>query len=217
MASEMGEPGDHQLSFKFVLVGDSAVGKTAMCKMFCDKTFNENQPQTVGLEFGTRIVEVEATRIKLQIWDTAGQERFHSITRAYFRSSAAVFLVYDVTNRESFSHLGTWVEDAMQLSPATAVKVLIGNKTDLSSSRTVSTAEAQDFADQHGLKFFETSALSGGRIDDAFIETAHEVYAKILDGKIELNNPTSGARAPLSAEPQTIRPSNDNSGGGCGC
>jgi small GTP-binding protein len=208
----MGEPSDHQLSFKFVLVGDSAVGKTAMCKQFCEHSFNENQPTTVGLEFGTRIVEVETTRIKLQIWDTAGQERFHSITRAYFRSSAAVFLVYDVTKRESFGRLGIWVEDAMQLSPATAIKVLIGNKTDLASQRTVSTAEAQDFADQNGLKFFETSALSGDRIEDAFIQTARDVYSKILEGKIELNNPSSGARAPLSAQPQPLRPTAENAG-----
>ena len=217
MTTPQNEPGDHQLSFKFVLVGDSAVGKTAMCKMFCENKFNPSQPQTIGLEFGTRIVEVQGVRIKLQIWDTAGQERFHSITRAYFRSSAAVFLVYDVTNRESFGRLGQWVEDAMQLSPATSIKVLVGNKTDLANNRAVSTAEAKDFAVQHGLKFFETSALSGDKIDDAFIETAHAVYAQILEGKIELNNPSSGARAPASSgEPLPIsQPSNASQG--CGC
>ena len=217
MTTPQNEPGDHQLSFKFVLVGDSAVGKTAMCKMFCENKFNPSQPQTIGLEFGTRIVEVQGVRIKLQIWDTAGQERFHSITRAYFRSSAAVFLVYDVTNRESFGRLGQWVEDAMQLSPATSIKVLVGNKTDLANNRAVSTAEAKDFATQHGLKFFETSALSGDKIDDAFIETAHAVYAQILEGNIELNNPTSGARAPASSgEPLPIsQPSNVSQG--CGC
>jgi len=214
--SSQSEPGDHQLSFKFVLVGDSAVGKTAICKMFCENKFSENHPQTVGLEFGTRIVEVDNVRIKLQIWDTAGQERFHSITRAYFRSSAAVFLVYDVSNRDSFSRIGHWVEDAVKLSPPTSIKVLIGNKTDLVNTRAVSSAEAKDFADQHGLKFFETSALSGERIDDAFIETAHSVHKLILDGKIELNNPTSGARAPLSSNQNLSL--NTNTGakvGGC--
>lgn len=214
-AQIMDEPSDHQLSFKFVLVGESAVGKTALCKQFCEHTFNENQQTTVGLDFGTRIVEVEKTRVKLQIWDTAGQERFHSVTRAYFRSSAAVFFVYDVTKRESFAKLGSWVEDANQLSPATAVKVMIGNKTDLASERAVSTAEAQDFADQHDLKFFETSALSGDRIEDAFIETAHGVYAKILDGKIELNNPASGARAPLSGRSEPLGDKTENGGANC--
>lgn len=217
MSGTQTEPGDHQLSLKFVLVGDSAVGKTAICKMFCEKKFNENQPQTIGLEFGTRIVQVENIRIKLQIWDTAGQERFHSITRAYFRSSAAVFLIYDVTNRDSFSHLGQWVEEAMQLSPATSIKVLVGNKTDLAQNRAVSTAEAQDFANQHGLKFFETSALSGDFVDDTFIKTANDVYTQIREGRIELNNPQSGARAPLSGDkPLPIGPNNAQADG-CGC
>jgi GTPase SAR1 family protein len=69
--------------------------------------------------------------VKLQIWDTARQERFHSITRSYFRASAAVLLIDNVMKRESFGKLGVWVETMMQLSPPTAVKVLIGNKTDL--------------------------------------------------------------------------------------
>ena len=192
------EPGDHQLSFKFTLVGESAVGNTAICKQFCEHTFNENQPTTVGLEFGTRIIEDENTRIKLQVWDTAGQERFHSITRAYFRSSAAVFYVFDVTNRESFQKLATWVEEGEQGAPPTAVMVMIGNKTDLVDQRAVSTPEAQDFAQQHGLTLFETSALSGDKIEDAFIKTAHVVHAKVRDGTIDLNNASSGARAPVT-------------------
>jgi small GTP-binding protein len=209
------EPGDFQLSFKFVLVGESGVGKTAICKRFCDNTFVDNGTPTIGLEFGARIVQVNDTRIKLQIWDTAGQERFHSITRSYFRASAAVILVYDVTKRESFGKLGVWVENAMQLSPPTAVKVLIGNKTDLPAQRTVSTAEAQDFADQNSLRFFETSALSGDRLEDAFLETAQDVHAKVLAGKIELNNPASGARAPLTGSPQPLVPEPTSRRGGC--
>jgi GTPase SAR1 family protein len=103
----------------------------------------------------------------------------------------------------------------MQLSPPTAVKVLIGNKTDLAAQRTVSTAEAQDFADQNGLRFFETSALSGDRLEDAFLQTAQEVHAKILAGKIELNNPSSGARAPLTGAPQPLVPEPTSRRGTC--
>jgi small GTP-binding protein len=212
----MVEPSDFQLSFKFVLVGESGVGKTAMCKQFCEHSFTPNSAPTVGLEFGTRIVQVETVRIKLHIWDTAGQERFHSITRSYFRASAGVIFVYDVTKRESFGKIGDWVDTAGQLAPPTAVKVLVGNKTDLASNnRAVSQAEAQDFAAQHDLSFFETSALSGDRLDDTFLDTAHEIYKRIQAGKIELNNPLSGARAPLSASPQTLTPQAEGGRGGC--
>lgn len=168
----------NSLSFKFVLVGDSAVGKTSICNVFCKSTFDENQPQTIGLDFGVRNIMIEAQSIKIQIWDTAGQEKFHSITKAYFRASTAVFLVFDVTNRESFAHLSMWTKDAAALSPPSAVKVLVGNKTDLAALRAVTAAEARDYAEQNGLLYFETSALSGDRIDDTFIETAHKVYDK---------------------------------------
>ena len=177
------------LSFKFILIGDSSVGKTSLCKMFCEKSFDERQQQTVALEFGTKTTEIEGTKIKLQIWDTAGQERFHSITRAYFRGSTAVFLVFDIASRASFTHLSQWVDDAQKLAPAQSVKVLVGNKSDLSDKREVSTAEAQDFAETHSLSFFETSALSGDRVDDTFMETAHAVYEKMVAGKIDVTPP----------------------------
>lgn len=222
---------DNQISFKFVLIGDSAVGKTAMCKKFCEDTFDEHQPQTVALEFGTRSIEIEGQRIKIQIWDTAGQERFHSITRAYFRSSTAIFLIYDVTNRDSFQHLSSWIEDAQRLSPLTSIKVLVGNKTDLvdgssennnetqKSKRAVLTEEAQDYAKQNGLKFFETSALSGDRIDDTFIETAHDVYKKMVEGKIDLKQPSTvlikdSNSISIDSDQENVA-NNDQKGKGC--
>lgn len=222
-----------QISFKFVLIGDSAVGKTAMCKKFCENSFDYNQPQTVALEFGTRLIEIEGQKIKLQIWDTAGQERFHSITRAYFRSSTAIFLIYDVTNRDSFTHLSNWIEDAQRLSPPTSIKVLVGNKTDLvnatkansedgqiskKNKRAVLTEEAQDFAQQNGLKFFETSALSGDRIDDTFIETAHDVYKKMVEGKIDLKHPSGvilNEKSQNGNEPLANGSTENNQGGCC--
>ena len=177
----------NSLCFKFVLVGDSAVGKTSISNMFCINTFDKNQPQTIGLDFGVKNITIETQSIKIQVWDTAGQEKYHSITKAYFRGSAAVFLVFDVTNRESFSHISTWTNDATCLSPPTAVKVLIGNKTDLEANRAVTSAEASDYAEQNGLLYFETSALSGERINDSFIETAHKIYEKYKNDNAKFN------------------------------
>ena len=152
---------DNQLTFKFILVGDSGVGKTSMCKMFCESVFEENQTQTIGLEFARRFVDIRGTSIKIQFWDTAGQERFRSITKSYFRSAAAVFVVYDVTNRNTFNSVVDWINDAVNLSPPKSVKVMVGNKTDLLSRREVPGVEAKDLAEKHGFAYFETSALSG--------------------------------------------------------
>jgi small GTP-binding protein len=174
------------LVFKFILVGDPSVGKTAICKRFCENNFDANEGPTVRLDLGSRVVDISGRRIKLNVWDTAGQERFRSLTRAYFRASSAVFLVFDVSNRALFSHLDTWAEDAHKLAPPGVVRVLVGNKIDLLDQRAVARAEAENFAQRQGLTYFETSALSGQRIDDAFIATADVVNGKVAAGAMQM-------------------------------
>lgn len=173
------------LTFKFILVGDSGVGKTSMTRMFTERVFDENQTQTIALEFGNRIVDISGTQTKIQIWDTAGQERFHSITRSYFRNSVAVFAVYDVSNRSSFVNLQAWIDMAIGQAPASAVRVIVGNKTDI-IKREVTEGEATDYAKRNGFLYFETSALSGSRIEDTFISVAHTAFQRVVDGKIDL-------------------------------
>ncbi len=74
------------------------------------------------------MITIDGKQIKLQIWDTAGQESFRSITRSYYRGAAGALLVYDITRRETFNHLTTWLEDARQHSNSNMVIMLIGNK-----------------------------------------------------------------------------------------
>jgi len=73
-------------------------------------------PHTIGVEFGTRIVEVSGQKIKLQIWDTAGQERFRAVTRSYYRGAAGALMVYDITRRSTYNHLSSWLTDARNLT-----------------------------------------------------------------------------------------------------
>ena len=80
-------------------------------------------PHTIGVEFGTRIIEVSGQKIKLQIWDTAGQERFRAVTRSYYRGAAGALMVYDVTRRSTYNHLSSWLTDARNLTnPNTVIK-----------------------------------------------------------------------------------------------
>lgn len=62
-------------------------------------------PHTIGVEFGTRIMEVSGQKVKLQIWDTAGQERFRAVTRSYYRGAAGALMVYDITR---YTHTHSW-------------------------------------------------------------------------------------------------------------
>ena len=91
----------------------------------------DDSSHTIGVEFGSKIIEVGGKKIKLQIWDTAGQDRFRSVTRSYYRGAAGALLVYDITNRDSYNHIGMWLNDARTLGNADVSLILVGNKTDL--------------------------------------------------------------------------------------
>ena len=93
----------------------------------------EDSSHTIGVEFGSKIIEVGGKKIKLQIWDTAGQDRFRSVTRSYYRGAAGALLVYDITNRDSYNHIGMWLNDARTLGNADVSLILVGNKTDLAN------------------------------------------------------------------------------------
>jgi Ras-related protein Rab-2A len=170
---------------------------------FTDKRFQPVHDLTIGVEFGSRLVSLpdtaEPTQVKLQIWDTAGQESFRSITRSYYRGAAGALLVYDITRRDTFSHLGRWLEEAQSHAQPNMVILLIGNKNDLEDRRAVSTAEGQAFADQHGLLFLETSAKTAYNVEAAFLRTAEEIHGKITSGVIDVSNEAHGIKVGLGA------------------
>jgi len=132
------------------------------------------------------------TRVKLQIWDTAGQERFRSVTRSYYRGACGALLVYDITDRESFNSVSGWLSDAKTLASQNIVIILCGNKSDLESERQVTTAEAEQFANDNGMYFTETSAKSGENVEDAFLSCTQQVIDKVESGVIDPNAPGCG-------------------------
>eukprot|EP01147_Barroeca_monosierra_P004860 gene4860-8689_t len=200
--------------FKYIIIGDMGVGKSCLLHQFIEKKFLTDCPHTIGVEFGTRIIEVCGQKIKLQIWDTAGQERFRAVTRSYYRGAAGVLLVYDVSRRSTFNHLQTWLNDARALTNPSTVIFLIGNKVDLEDQRDVPTEEAKQFAEDNGLVFLEASAKTGQNVEEAFLETAKQIFQSIQDGSLDLNTAESGVqqKTPVGSDLLTSKP---QSKGGC--
>merc|ERR1711892_204517 len=180
--------------FKYIIIGDTGVGKSCLLLQFTDKRFQPVHDLTIGVEFGARMINIKDQQIKLQIWDTAGQEAFRSITRSYYRGAAGALLVYDITRRDTFNHLTTWLEDARQHSNSNMVIMLIGNKSDLEARRDVKREEGEAFAREHGLIFMETSAKTAANVEEAFINTAREIYDKIQEGVFDINNEANGIK-----------------------
>jgi Ras-related protein Rab-2A len=146
---------------------------------FTDKRFRQQHDLTIGVEFGARTIQIDNKNIKLQIWDTAGQESFKSITRSYYRGAAGALLVYDITRRDTFTHLTRWLEEVRQNGNPDTTIMLIGNKSDQDSRRQVTTEEGERFARENGLIFIETSAKTAANVEDAFINTTTVIYNNI--------------------------------------
>ncbi|KAL6660745.1 hypothetical protein ACP70R_001780 [Stipagrostis hirtigluma subsp. patula] len=177
---------------KCIIIGDTGVGKSCMLLQFADQRFPRAHDVTIGADYRTRIVAVDDKLTKLHIWDTAGQEAFRSITRSFYRRAAAAILVYDITRRETFIHVASWLEDAMEHASANLTILLVGNKSDLSNRRAVSYEEGERFAEEHGLVFMETSAKSAQDVEEAFTTTARAVIKKIEDGVIDPSDQLPG-------------------------
>ncbi len=140
--------------------------------------YKNSSTQTVGVEFGSRIITMGGKRVKLQIWDTAGQERFRAVTRSYYRGAAGAIIVYDISNRDSFSHVQQWLNDAQQLAGEHICMMVVGNKADLQGEREVTFLEASRVAQEAEVLFLETSALSGEGVEDIFMRVARGIHAR---------------------------------------
>ena len=165
------------LTFKFLIIGDTEVGKSALLLRFTEQKYRDVQDLTVGVEFGARMIDVDGTEVKLEIWDTAGQEAFLSITRSYYRGADGALLVYDISRRATFQNLTRWLGEARQNSGNDDLKlILVGAKADQGARRQVSAGEAAEFARKHGMVHVETSSKSGLNVDEAFVTVARDIF-----------------------------------------
>lgn len=121
---------------------------------------------TLGVDYKTKVIDVDGQKIKMQLWDTAGQERFGNVTSSFYRTAAIVAIVYDVSKRDSFESLDTWINGIDHFSSSVVTKIVLGNKSDLEHK--VSTAEVEQYLSKYGIDFREISAKNGTGIDEAF-------------------------------------------------
>nr|XP_040243486.1 ras-related protein RABC2a isoform X1 [Aegilops tauschii subsp. strangulata] len=193
----------YDCSFKVLLIGDSAVGKSSLLVSFVSaaptdddisptiavqlgslpRLFQLFLPKHLfypnGVDFKIKFLTVGDKKLKLTIWDTAGQERFRTITSSYYRGAHGIILVYDVTKRQSFTNLAdVWAKEIeLHSTNKECVKMLVGNKVDKDEDRMVTTEEGLAFAQQCGCLFLESSAKTRENVEKCF----EELVLKILE------------------------------------
>mmetsp|Transcript_16922 Transcript_16922/g.30354 ORF Transcript_16922/g.30354 Transcript_16922/m.30354 type:complete len:205 (+) Transcript_16922:1992-2606(+) len=176
--------------FKILIIGDSNVGKTSVLLRYVDDAFNPEFNTTIGVDFKISTLEVNGKVVKLQLWDTAGQDRFRNIVASYYRGANGVFLMYDTTNSESFQSVSRWFEESQQYLQANVPKLLVGNKSDLTSQREVSIEEGIALSQRLKTEFIETSAKTSANVKEAFYLMASKMLesaAPIVQAKEATN------------------------------
>ncbi|CAL5375777.1 unnamed protein product [Camellia sinensis] len=174
----MARPGNKIIQAKLVLLGDMGTGKTSLVLRFVKGQFFDNQEPTIGAAFFTQILSLPEATVKFDIWDTAGQERYHSLAPMYYRGAAASIVVYDITSMDTFVRAKKWVEELkkqgntmnLQTGNPNLVMALVANKSDLEQDREVETEEGEQFSQENGMFFIETSAKTAMNINNLFYE-----------------------------------------------
>lgn len=174
---------DPERMYKIVLAGDAAVGKSSFIMRLCKGKFVPNLSSTLGVDFQTKVLEVDGRTIALQLWDTAGQERFRSIAKSYFRRADGVLLLYDCSYERSFMSVREWVDSIEEGAQKKVPIMLCGNKSDLREEaekqgrKVVNFEEGQRLAREFEGLFIETSAKEGSNIVDAVTELSRLLMA----------------------------------------
>ena len=161
-------------------LGETQVGKTSLILRFIDRVFYYDTKTTIGVDFKVKRINLLNKNVLVKIWDSAGQERFKTVTRQYYKNAEGVMLIYDVTSQKSFSMIEEWFKSIIENKRKDAQVILIGNKKDM-VNRVISAEQGESLAKKFEIKYYETSALSGENVDQAFEELAENIL------KIKLN------------------------------
>jgi len=185
---------DPDVTYKVLILGDSSVGKTSLLnaltyiqsgkeqgfESWSSEFTSQSLLPTIGIDFRKVTFLIDNARVQLQIWDTAGQERFRSINKFHYRDAMGILLVYDVTDKESFSNIQSWLDgiDLTEASQTAEDIIIVGNKRDLDSKREVTKEDRKRLKDKTFYPVFEVSAKSGDNVEWIFSQLALKIVER---------------------------------------
>ena len=160
--------------YKLIFLGDQGTGKSSILNRFVEDKFDSNYQATIGLDFQSKNIQIDNQDIHLLLYDTAGQEKFRSLIPMYTREANIIILVYDITRKDSFLHIPSWINELTNVKIEDIIFVLVGNKIDLNNERNVSFEEGKKYAEDNNFIFEEVSAKTGANFPELFYNKLFE-------------------------------------------
>ena len=158
------------------LLGDSGVGKTCIINKYLFDKFSETHNSSIGIEKNDKRLKMnDGNELKVIIWDTAGQERFRAMSTNTIKGAQGIVLVFDNTKKVTFDNLPNWKKDIKEVKDNIPI-VLFGNKCDLIEKTEVEKDEAEQFAKDNEMEYFETSAKQNINIENGFKSIIDKAY-----------------------------------------
>ncbi|MFX0106419.1 MAG: Rab family GTPase [Candidatus Hodarchaeota archaeon] len=171
-----------EYSFKVIVIGPPAVGKSSLIRRFIENKFSMKYKFTIGVDFSTKDVKYKSDKIaKLTIWDIGGQDRFKTLRRNFYDGTQGALVVFDLSRAQTFPRMKDWISNLRQTIEKNVPIIIIGNKTDLISElgQVIDQNEVNQFAEKVGAFLIKTSAKTGENVEEAFVKLTQKIIKNI--------------------------------------
>lgn len=165
-------------TFKLIVIGPAAVGKTSLIRRYVDNKFSFNYKSTIGVDFLAKTVRLKEDKIvKLAIWDVGGQEKFRFLRRNFYEGTHGAILVFDLSRANTFPKMKDWLIDMRSIIEYKIPLIILGNKSDLLSEvgEVIDREEPKMFAEKEESFYLETSAKTGNNVEQTFKELTKQM------------------------------------------
>lgn len=180
---------------RIAVIGDAGTGKTSLVLRFFGRSFNPKYKPTIGASFYVEKIDCEEfpVRANLLIWDISGSSTFESIRKLYYMGVDVIIIVFDMSNKASFSNVERWIEEVLNVIGFSPI-IIVGNKRDLGRC-SVDIEEVkkiiEDYSKKYGvpIRFIEVSAKDNYNVGKVFREAVklYLEYESIMKESINVD------------------------------
>lgn len=158
---------------KMTTIGDSSVGKTSILKRYCEKNVASNHintTPTIGVDYGSFQEESKEGRlIYVDLFDLSGKEKYQNVRREFYEGTDIFLLVFGLDNVKSFKNLNKWLKEISAFVKLGTNIYLVGNKSDVESSQSVSVEDLKEFVQENPFsQQYKVTCIYGTSVEEMF-------------------------------------------------